>query len=127
MLADALYRVRELRLGERVYTITTYFVAPDNFYKGIVSGIVPGTLSCTLVDEFVAPATQTLQARKMGHTNIALVPFEGLKVPPYVRFYGAERRCYPPPLPRQMACKICLKLGHRGDHCPPDVVICLTC
>ncbi|KAL3182958.1 hypothetical protein MRX96_006754 [Rhipicephalus microplus] len=29
-VADALYRVRELRLGGRVYPINTYFAAPDN-------------------------------------------------------------------------------------------------
>ncbi|KAH7985543.1 hypothetical protein HPB52_025573 [Rhipicephalus sanguineus] len=66
-VADALYKVRELRL------------APDNSCKGIVPGIVPGTSSSTLVDELVAPETQILQARMMGQTNIALVTFEGLK------------------------------------------------
>ncbi|KAH7931599.1 hypothetical protein HPB52_025542 [Rhipicephalus sanguineus] len=91
-VADALYKVRELRL-----------------------------------DELVAPETQILQARMMGQTNIALVTFEGLKVPRYVRLYGAELRCYPH-RPRQLVCKICHKLGHRDDHCPtPHVVICPTC
>ncbi|KAL1439677.1 hypothetical protein MTO96_001253 [Rhipicephalus appendiculatus] len=98
-VADALYKVRELRLGEQVYPITTYFAAPDNSCKGIVPGIVPGTSSSTLVDELVAPETQILQARMMGQTNIALVTFEGLKVPRYVRLYGAELRCYPPSPP----------------------------
>ncbi|KAH7967613.1 hypothetical protein HPB52_000669 [Rhipicephalus sanguineus] len=126
-VADALYKVRELRLGEQVYPITTYFAAPDNSCKGIVPGIVPGTSSSTLVDELVAPETQILQARMMGQTNIALVTFEGLKVPRYVRLYGAELRCYPH-RPRQLVCKICHKLGHRDDHCPtPHVVICPTC
>ncbi|KAL3197875.1 hypothetical protein MRX96_044657 [Rhipicephalus microplus] len=40
-VVDALYRVRELRLGERVYPITTYFAALDSSCKGIVPGIVP--------------------------------------------------------------------------------------
>ncbi|KAH8035410.1 hypothetical protein HPB51_005134 [Rhipicephalus microplus] len=93
--AGALYRVRELTLGERVYPITTYFVAPKNSCKSIVPGIVPGMSSSTLVDELVAPATQILQVRMMGQTNIALVPFEGLKVPHYVRIYGAELQCSP--------------------------------
>ncbi|KAH7939736.1 hypothetical protein HPB52_016742 [Rhipicephalus sanguineus] len=126
-VADALYKVRELRLGQRVYPITTYFAAPDNSCKGIVPGLVPGTLSSTLVDELLTPGTQILQARMMGQTNVALVTFEGLKVPRYVRFYGAELRCYPH-RPRQLVCKICHRLGHWADHCPtPHVVICATC
>ncbi|KAH7940403.1 hypothetical protein HPB51_028733 [Rhipicephalus microplus] len=83
-VADALYKVRELRLGQRVYPITTYFAAPDNSCKGIVPGLVPGTPSSTLVDELLTPGTQILQARMMGQTNVALVTFEGLKVPRYV-------------------------------------------
>ncbi|KAH7964416.1 hypothetical protein HPB51_027357 [Rhipicephalus microplus] len=89
-VADALYKVRELRLGQRVYPITTYFAAPDNSCKVIVPGLVPGMPSSTLVDELLTPGTQILQARMMGQTNVALVTFEGLKVPRYVRFYGAE-------------------------------------
>ncbi|KAL3242987.1 hypothetical protein MRX96_020666 [Rhipicephalus microplus] len=63
----------------------------------------------------------------MGQTNVALVTFEGLKVPRYVRFYGAELYCYPD-RPRQLVCKICHRLGHWADHCPtPHVLICATC
>ncbi|KAL3210264.1 hypothetical protein MRX96_052220 [Rhipicephalus microplus] len=128
LVADALYKVRELRLGQRVYPITTYFAAPDNnSCKGIVPGLVPGTPSSTLVDELLTPGTQILQARMMGQTNVALVTFEGLKVPRYVRFYGAELRCYPHH-PRQLVCKISHRLGHWADHCPtPHVLICATC
>ncbi|KAL3187340.1 hypothetical protein MRX96_004587 [Rhipicephalus microplus] len=45
----------------------------------------------------------------MGQTNVVLVTFEGLKVPRYVRFHGAELRCYPH-RPRQLVCKICHRL-----------------
>ncbi|KAH8037536.1 hypothetical protein HPB51_012913 [Rhipicephalus microplus] len=101
--------------------------AGDNSCKGIVPGLVPGTPSSTLVDELLTPGTQILQARMMGQTYVALVTFEGLKVPRYVRFYGAELRCYPH-RPRQLVCKICHRLGHWADHCPtPHVLICATC
>ncbi|KAH7977309.1 hypothetical protein HPB49_000577 [Dermacentor silvarum] len=115
-----------LSLGQRVYPITTYFAAPDNSCKGIVPELVPGTPSSMLVDELLAPGTQVLQARMMGQTNVALVTFEGLKVPRYVRFYTAKLRSYPH-RPRQLVCKICRKLGHWADYCPtPYVVICAT-
>ncbi|KAL3246740.1 hypothetical protein MRX96_057471 [Rhipicephalus microplus] len=98
-VADALYRAQELRLGERVYPITTYFADPDNSCKGIDPGVVPGTSSSMPVDQLVAPATQILQAPMMGQTNIALVTLEELKVPCYVHFYRAELHCYPPSPP----------------------------
>ncbi|KAH7943790.1 hypothetical protein HPB52_011741 [Rhipicephalus sanguineus] len=114
-------------LAGALWSAACVIQAPDNSCKGIVPGRVPGTSSSTLVDELVAPETQILQARMMGQTNIALVTFEGLKVPRYVRLYGAELRCYPH-RPHQLVCKICHKLGHRDDHCPtPHVVICPTC
>ncbi|KAH8025881.1 hypothetical protein HPB51_013586 [Rhipicephalus microplus] len=126
-VADALYMVWELRLGERVHPITTYFAAPDNSCKSIVPGIAPVTSSSKLVDERMAPGTQVLEARVMGQTNIELVTFEGIEGPRYVRFYGAELRRYPR-RPRQVICKICLNLGHRDDYsATPDVVVCPTC
>ncbi|KAL3211477.1 hypothetical protein MRX96_036397 [Rhipicephalus microplus] len=85
-VAEALYKVWERNLSEHVYPITTYFEAPDNSCTGTVPGIVPGTSFSTLVDELVAPVTQILQAHMMVQTNIALVTFEGLKAPRYVRF-----------------------------------------
>ncbi|KAL3206441.1 hypothetical protein MRX96_040062 [Rhipicephalus microplus] len=126
-VADALYKVWELRLGQRVYPITTYFAAPDNSCKGIVPRLVPGTPSSTRVDKLLTPGTQILQARMMGQTVVPLVTFEGFEVPRYVRFYGAELSCYPHH-PRQLVCKICHRLGHWADHCPtPYVLICATC
>ncbi|KAH7958126.1 hypothetical protein HPB51_027887 [Rhipicephalus microplus] len=126
-VAEALYKVWEHKLSERVYPITTYFEALDNSCTDIVPGFVPGTSFSTLLDELVAPVTKILQARMMVQTNIALVTFEGLKIPRYVRFYGAELCCYPYH-PRQVVCKICHKLGHHDDHRhTPDVVICPPC
>ncbi|KAH6920401.1 hypothetical protein HPB50_028611 [Hyalomma asiaticum] len=63
----------------------------------------------------------------MGQTNNALVTFEGLHVPRFVRFLGEELRCYPQP-PREQVCKTCLELGHRADHCPTsDVAVYEHC
>ncbi|KAL1470224.1 hypothetical protein MTO96_024503 [Rhipicephalus appendiculatus] len=122
-VADALLKVQELLLGQRTYPVSAYLAAPDDSCKGIVPGLKPGTPSHTLVEEMQATDIQILQARMMGQTNIALVTFDGLRVPRFVRFLGAELRCYPH-RPRQQVCKTCLKLGHRADHCPtPDVKV----
>ncbi|KAH7973960.1 hypothetical protein HPB49_007903 [Dermacentor silvarum] len=123
-VADALLNIQELSISQRTYPVSAYLAAPDDSCKGIVPGLEPGTPSHMLVEEMQASGIQILQARMMGQTNIALVTFEGLRVPRFVRFLGAELRCYPH-RPRQPVCKTCLKLGHRADHCPtPDVTIC---
>ncbi|KAH7940661.1 hypothetical protein HPB49_026121 [Dermacentor silvarum] len=126
-VADALLNIQELSISQRTYPVSAYLAAPDDSCKGIVPGLEPGTPSHMLVEEMQASGIQILQARMMGQTNIALVTFEGLRVPRFVRFLGAELRCYPH-RPRQPVCKTCLKLGHRADHCPtPDVTICEQC
>ncbi|KAH7986237.1 hypothetical protein HPB52_025113 [Rhipicephalus sanguineus] len=113
--------------GLRTYPVSSYLAASDDSCKGIVPGQEPGTTSHTLVEEMQATGIQILQARMMGQTNIAVVTFEGLRVPRFVRFLGAELRCYPH-RPRQPVCKTCLKLGHRADYCPtPDLTICEQC
>ncbi|KAL1486905.1 hypothetical protein MTO96_031167 [Rhipicephalus appendiculatus] len=123
-LADALLKVQELFLGQRTYPVSAYLAAPDDSCKGIVPGLEPGTPSHTPVEEMQATGIQILQAQMMGQKNIALVTFEGLRVPRFVRFLGAELRCYAH-RPRQQVCKTCLKLGDRADHCPtPDVTVC---
>ncbi|KAH7974269.1 hypothetical protein HPB49_013518 [Dermacentor silvarum] len=126
-VADALLNIQELSISQRTYPVSAYIAAPDDLCKGVVPGLGPGTPSHMLVEEMQASGIQILQARMMDQTNIALVTFEGLRVPRFVRFLGAEIRCYPHH-PRQPICKTCLKLGHRADHCPtPDVTICAQC
>ncbi|KAH8025804.1 hypothetical protein HPB51_012126 [Rhipicephalus microplus] len=80
-VADALYRVRELRLGERVYPITTYFAATDNSSKGIVPGIVLGTSSSTLVEERVAPATINTSSTHDGSDQHCVGHFRRIEGP----------------------------------------------
>ncbi|KAL1422511.1 hypothetical protein MTO96_022027 [Rhipicephalus appendiculatus] len=102
---NALLKVKELSLGQRTYPVSAYLAAPDDSCKGIVPGLEPGTPSHTLVEEMQATGIQILQARMMGQTNIALVTFEGLRVPRFVHFLGAELRCYPPPPPDRWSAK----------------------
>ncbi|XP_037572349.1 uncharacterized protein LOC119454512 [Dermacentor silvarum] len=124
---NALLNIQELSISQRTYPVSAYIAAPDDSCKGVVPGLGPGTPSHMLVEEMQASGIQILQAQMMDQTNIALVTFEGLRVPRFVRFLGAEIRCYPHH-PRQPICKTCLKLGHRADHCPtPDVTICAQC
>ncbi|KAH6948030.1 hypothetical protein HPB50_022468 [Hyalomma asiaticum] len=77
--SDALYKVRELSLGQQVYPITTYFAAPDNSCKGIVPGIVPD-LSCpkcarqTLNKAWVRKAIKKEEHRELQPSNKQTTP-----------------------------------------------------
>ncbi|KAH6932487.1 hypothetical protein HPB50_006301 [Hyalomma asiaticum] len=98
-----------------------------NSCNGIIHGVDPGTSPSELMDHLVAPGNTVLQARMMGKTSTALITFEGLQVPHYIRYYGAEYRCYVH-RPRKQVCTVCLQLGHRYDHCPtPNCVTCKIC
>ncbi|KAL1415793.1 hypothetical protein MTO96_006572 [Rhipicephalus appendiculatus] len=65
----------------------------------------------------------------MDQTNIALVTFEGLRVPRFASSAFMEQSYAATPHHlRQQVCKTCLKLGHRADYCPtPDVTACEQC
>ncbi|KAL1467796.1 hypothetical protein MTO96_041915 [Rhipicephalus appendiculatus] len=126
-IALNLYSVQHLRLGEHTYPVSIYIAAPDNSCKGIIYGVDPGTSPSELMDHLITPGHTVLQARMMGKTSTALITFEGLQVPHYTRYYGAEYRCYVH-RPRKQVCTVCLRLGHRSDNCPtPKCVTCKTC
>ncbi|KAH8030564.1 hypothetical protein HPB51_008925 [Rhipicephalus microplus] len=126
-VADALLKFQDLSLGQRTYPVSAYLAAPDDSCKGIVPELEPGTTPHRLVDELKVTRIQILQARMMGHKNIALVTFEGLRVPRFVRFLGPQLRCYPY-RPRHQVCKTCLELGHHADHRPTSgVTVCQQC
>ncbi|KAH7943942.1 hypothetical protein HPB52_013720 [Rhipicephalus sanguineus] len=79
------------------------------------------------MDHLITPGHTVLQARMISKTSTALITFEGLQVPHYIRYYGAEYRCYVH-RPRKQVCTVCLRLGHRSDNCPtPNCVTCKTC
>ncbi|KAH7941120.1 hypothetical protein HPB49_010161 [Dermacentor silvarum] len=126
-VTDALLKFQKLSTSQHTYLVSAYLAVRDDSCKRVVPGLEPGTPSHMLADEVQASGIQTLQARMMGQSTIALVTFEGLLVPRLVRFLGAEFRGYPH-RPRQAVCKTCLQLGHRTNHCPtPDVTICEQC
>ncbi|KAL3257986.1 hypothetical protein MRX96_016752 [Rhipicephalus microplus] len=98
-VADAFLKVQELSLSQRTYSVFASLAAHAHSCKAIVPGIEPGTTSHRLVEKLQATGLQILHARMMGKANITLVTFEDLRVPRFVRFLGAELRCYTPPLP----------------------------
>lgn len=127
IIATNLNKMASLTLGPHRYPISAYIASPDNSCKGIITGPDAGTTPTELLDHLLAPGVEILHARMMGRTATAIITFAGLKVPRYVRYYGAEYRCYIH-APRAQVCGICLTVGHRADVCPtPSIKRCTTC
>ncbi|KAG0412961.1 hypothetical protein HPB47_009894 [Ixodes persulcatus] len=113
-------RVQELpaiTINGRQYEILAYIALPDNSCRGVITGLDSRPTSEILSTRIRAQGAKVLCARMMGQTNMAIINFEGLKVPYYVYFRGAEYRCLPH-RPREQICTACLGLGHRVDVCP---------
>ncbi|KAH7945288.1 hypothetical protein HPB49_009035 [Dermacentor silvarum] len=127
IIATNLNKMASLKLGPHRYPISAYIASPDNSCKGIITGRDAATTPTELLDYLLAPGVEILHARMMGRTATAIITFAGLKVPRYVRYYGAEYRCYIH-APRAQVCGICLTVGHRADICPtPSIKRCTTC
>ncbi|KAH6929557.1 hypothetical protein HPB50_002765 [Hyalomma asiaticum] len=120
--ALTLCSVQHFRLGEHTYLVSISIGVPDNSCKGIIHGVDPGKSPSELMDHLVAPGHTVLHARMMGETSTPVITFEGLQVPHYKLYHGAEYRCY------GQVCTVCLQLGHRSDHYPtPNRVTCKIC
>ncbi|KAH7978607.1 hypothetical protein HPB49_006094 [Dermacentor silvarum] len=127
IIATNLNKMASLTLGPHRYPISAYIASPDNSCKGIITGPDAGTTPTEHLDHLLAPGVEILHDRMMGRRATAIITFVGLKVPRYVRYYGAEYRCYIH-APRAQVCGICLTVGHRADVCPtPSIKRCTTC
>ncbi|KAL3213487.1 hypothetical protein MRX96_051681 [Rhipicephalus microplus] len=63
----------------------------------------------------------------IGKTSTALITFEGLQVPRYIHYYGAEYQCYVH-RPSKRVCTVCLRFEHGSDNWPtPTCVTCKMC
>ncbi|KAG0430933.1 hypothetical protein HPB47_022262 [Ixodes persulcatus] len=78
------------------YEILAYSALPDNSCRGVITGLDSKPTSEILSTRIRAQGVKVLCARMMGQTNTAIINFEGLKVPYYEYFRGAEYRCGKP-------------------------------
>lgn len=126
-VAKKIRSLTAINLGGREYTVAAYVTAPDDSAKGVIHGVPAGTTPEVLVDNIYAPGYEIIYARMLGHSQTAVITFEGKRVPFYVYFYGAEMRCALYRATR-LICNICQQLGHRADVCPnPETNKCPTC
>ncbi|KAM7305462.1 hypothetical protein ISCGN_015359 [Ixodes scapularis] len=128
--AERMARLKHLSLNGQDYDIGAYIAAPDDSCRGVITKIGFG-FSTEYLTEKIRPmgpeGPRVLNARMMGKSDAALITFQGIRVPRFVRFGMVECRCKPY-FPKEQVCDVCLGLGHRRDVCPyPEQNKCSTC
>ncbi|KAG0413116.1 hypothetical protein HPB47_009739 [Ixodes persulcatus] len=128
--AERMARVKHPSLNGQDYDIAAYIAAPDDSCRGVITKIGFG-FSTEYLTKKIRPmgpeGPRVLNARMMGKSDAALITFQGIRVPRFVRFGMVECRCKPY-FPKEQVCDVCLGLGHRRDVCPyPEQNKCSTC
>ncbi|KAM7296531.1 hypothetical protein ISCGN_021689 [Ixodes scapularis] len=125
--AVAYCSLKEVKIGARTYSSTTYVTAPDYSAKGVIHNI-PSYDSPAGIERSLEQITpRVLQARRLGEAASVLIVFEGKSVPYYVNYRNTTYGCL---LYRRKieVCENCYKVGHRKDICPtPDDKRCSKC
>ncbi|KAH8032108.1 hypothetical protein HPB51_023218 [Rhipicephalus microplus] len=117
--------IEEIMTNEKSYATAAYVTAPKNTSKGVIHGIPKYGNQEDIEKSLVNQRNRTiLRARRMGLTDSVVIVFEGLFVPYFVYYHGAEYRCF---LYKKQyeTCTTCGRIGHRADVCPqPDSKKC---
>ncbi|KAH6924441.1 hypothetical protein HPB50_017521 [Hyalomma asiaticum] len=105
-----------LVVGGRQLPFRGHAKASGDFCKGVIN-IDPNDTSISLKQKLRWQDGNILCVRKLGNTNVAVVTFEGKRVPRHV--YCSDQvmpvRLYKKTIP---ACHRCGTVGHRADICP---------
>ncbi|KAH7934423.1 hypothetical protein HPB51_029191 [Rhipicephalus microplus] len=120
--------IKEIMINDKSYATAAYVTAPENTSKGVIYGIPKYDNQEDIEKSLVNQRNPTiLHARRMGLTDSVVIVFEGLFVPYFVYYRGAEYRCF---LYKKQyeTCTTCGRIGHRADVCPqPDSKKCRGC
>ncbi|KAH8040752.1 hypothetical protein HPB51_012922 [Rhipicephalus microplus] len=120
--------IKEIMIDDKSYTTAAYVTAPENTSKGVIHGIPKYDNQEDIEKRLVNQRNPTiLHARRMRLTDSVVIVFEGLFVPYFVYYRGAEYRCF---LYKKQyeTCTTCGRIGHRADVCPqPDSKKCRGC
>ncbi|KAH8030547.1 hypothetical protein HPB51_008667 [Rhipicephalus microplus] len=120
--------IKEIMINDKSYATAAYVTAPENTSKGVIHGIPKYDNQEDIEKSLVNQRNPTiLHARRMGLTDSVVIVFEGMFVPYFVYYRGAEYRCF---LYKKQyeTCTTCGRIGHRADVCPqPDNKKCRGC
>ncbi|KAH7980179.1 hypothetical protein HPB49_013666 [Dermacentor silvarum] len=110
--------IKQIKVGEKVYSVNTYYSAGDGYCKGVFRNVDREITEKELNTMIVHSRNPTaMQAKRIKGSGIVVIVIEGCEVPNYINFGGVRLKCY---LYRRQedVCYICAKVGHRADVCP---------
>ncbi|KAH9374571.1 hypothetical protein HPB48_010212 [Haemaphysalis longicornis] len=118
--------VRELIIDGVRRGVQAHLKPAEDTFRGVIN-VDPAVTEQDISGVIYSPEAQILNIRKLGQTNVAVLTFEGRKVPRHI-FYWNEAipvRLYRKTTP---ACPRCGAVGHRADVCPtPNAQRCRAC
>lgn len=126
-IADRLSQLTALTLRSTTYAVSAYMKPPPGTARGVIHGIPEGITQDQLIELTAANRPYLIHARLMGRTRSALLTFNGLRIPYYIKLDCEMVRCRPYRRAAQ-TCQCCGEIGHRQDVCPhPDKPRCPAC
>ncbi|KAG0423515.1 hypothetical protein HPB47_000745 [Ixodes persulcatus] len=125
--ALALSEISTIQLGAATHEVLPYLKPLPGTRRGVIHGLDPGTTTDQLPHILAYNGARILHARMLGNSTSAVVTFEGIHVPFYIKAYGHFTRCRPYRQTVQCCC-LCGELGRRQDVCAnPDTTMCAQC
>ncbi|KAH7945698.1 hypothetical protein HPB49_014324 [Dermacentor silvarum] len=115
-----------LPVGDQQLPFRGHAKASGDICRGVIN-IDPAASSSSIKPNLEWPKGTILAARKLGDSNVAVVTFEGPKVPRFIfyRCQVAYVRLYKKTVP---VCSCCGTIGHRATACPsPKPGFCSRC
>ncbi|KAH7937109.1 hypothetical protein HPB49_007930 [Dermacentor silvarum] len=115
-----------LPVGDQQLPFRGHAKASGDICRGVIN-IDPATSSSSIKPNLEWPKGTILAARKLGDSNVAVVTFEGPKVPRFIfyRCQVAYVRLYKKTVP---VCSCCGTIGHRATACSsPKPGFCSSC
>ncbi|KAG0414918.1 hypothetical protein HPB47_007916 [Ixodes persulcatus] len=113
-------RVKHLSVNGQDYDIEAYIAAPYHSCRGVITKIQIGFNTKYLTQKCrpMGPKDpRVLYARMMAKSNAALITFQGIRVPRFVRLGMVECRCRPYFPKEQNKCSTCgLLNGDMKEH-----------
>ncbi|CAN7975905.1 unnamed protein product, partial [Ixodes persulcatus] len=118
-----------LLIQGKEHHFSTHVAAPADTSVGLIHGIPPEDspdLVLTTLQQH-NPRVSILSTRRLGSTGAIQVLFDSPRIPFWLKYDGAQRRCTPF-RQRREACVNCWRTGHRRDVCPnPAINRCVAC